>query len=252
MKKRTFIIIFIAAIVVSVVGMVWSYFSEGVFYQLLQNDPTGLINYLKALGILGIVLFVLIVILENVVAPLPPFILYVAGGAIWGGFVGGLLALLGNILGATVAFFIARKLGRDWIEKKVPLKVRERFDKFSEKYGGFAIFLLRINPATSTDLFSYLSGFTKMRFRWFIIGTTLGLAPSIILQSYLGDFFSSSPLLFNLFIIVGFFYIVLFVFLFWVYKKSIKKGKKRIGELESNNFKSVKKDKVKSRNVKKK
>ncbi|OYT36666.1 hypothetical protein B6U91_00700 [Candidatus Pacearchaeota archaeon ex4484_71] len=223
MRKRTFGILLLAVFVLSGLGILFSYFHQGIFYQLLQNDPAPLIASLKSMGIIGALLFVFLVVLENVVAPLPPFILYVAGGAIYGGIFGGLLALLGNALGSAIAFFIARKLGREWVERKVPEKVRKRFDRFSSKYGGFAIFLLRVNPVTSTDLFSYLGGFTKMSFKSFIIGTTLGLAPSIILQTYLGDFFSSSPILFNLFIVVGVFYIVLFAFLFFLYK--IKKKK---------------------------
>lgn len=222
MKKKTFGIILLTGFIIAIAWCFYSYFTGGVIHSLLQNDPTALIESLRSLGFLGIFLFMIIVILENVVAPMPPFILYIAGGAIYGGLWGGILALIGNALGSALAFVIARKLGRSWIEKKIPKKVRGKFDKFAEKYGGFTIFILRINPLTSTDLFSYLAGFTKMSFRKFIIGTTLGLAPSIILQSYLGDFFSSSPILFNLFLVVGVSYIAMFIFLFFLFKKSKK------------------------------
>ncbi|MCA9488014.1 MAG: TVP38/TMEM64 family protein [Nanoarchaeota archaeon] len=230
MKKRTFGWILLAGFILALGWCFYSYFTQGVIHSLLQNDPTSLIESLRSLGVLGILLFVLLVVLENVVAPMPPFVLYVAGGAIYGAFWGGLIALLGNAMGSALAFIIARKLGRDWIEKKVPKNVGKQFDKFTDKYGGWAIFLLRVNPLTSTDLFSYLAGFTNMRFRTFIIGTTLGLAPSIILQSYLGDFFSSSPILFNLFLVIGVFYVAMFVFLFFLFKKNKKKEIKLTGK----------------------
>lgn len=223
MKKKTFGILLITGFLFALTWCLYSYFTEGAIYFLFQNDPTALINSLRSLDIFGIILFLIIVILENVLAPMPPFILYIAGGAIYGALWGGILALIGNILGSALAFVIARKVGRNWIERKIPKEVGKKFDNFTDKYGGRAIFLLRLNPLTSTDLFSYLAGFTKMNFKNFIIGTTLGLAPSIILQSYLGDFFSSSPFLFNLFIIVGISYIAMFVFLYFLYKKNRKK-----------------------------
>lgn len=237
LKKKTFGLLLLIGLLLTILWGVYSYFTGGIFFHLMQNDPTQLIESLKSLGILGILFFMLIIILENVVAPMPPFILYIAGGAIYGGLFGGILALIGNILGSALAFIIARKLGRDWVEKKVPGKVRKNFDNATEKYGGFAIFFLRINPLTSTDLFSYLAGFTKLSFRNFIIGTSLGLAPSIILQAYLGDFFSSSPILFNLFLVVGIFYLVMFVFLFFLYKRYKKKHFQFDGENEKINKK---------------
>jgi len=85
--------------------------------------------------------------------------------------------LFGNVLGAVIAFFIARKYGRKLVEKKINKKLRKNFDKFTKKYGAFALFLLRLNPFTTSDIFSYMAGLTKMRIRTFIFSTALGLIP---------------------------------------------------------------------------
>ena len=117
--------------------------------------------------------FIIIVILEVVLAPIPALALYIAGGALFGTFLGGMLTLIGNLIGAFIAFWIARRFGRDFVEKRVDANTRKKFDNFSEKYGIFSFFLLRVNPFTTSDLFSYLSGLTKMKVRTFLLGTGL-------------------------------------------------------------------------------
>ena len=129
-------------------------------------------------------------------------------------------------MGAVIAFLIARKFGRGFVEKKVSKKLKENFDNFTNKYGAWALFLIRLNPFTTSDIFSYLSGLTKMKLRTLIISTTFGLIPLIYIQTYLGDvFIRDNPFLFFLFIVISLIYLVLFLYGLWyliLRKKKIK------------------------------
>jgi len=207
--------------------VIYSYFSEGIFYLLATSDIDSMVSFINSFGWLAIVIFVLLVVLEVILAPIPPFVLYVAGGIIFGAFFGGFLALFGNVLGAVIAFFIARKYGRKLVENRIDPGFRKRFDKFSQKYGGWALFLLRLNPLTTSDIFSYLAGLSKMKLRTLIISTALGLIPLVYIQTYLGDIFiRDNPFLLFLFLAVSLIYLLLFLYGLWYLIIKKKKTKK--------------------------
>ena len=177
---------------------------------------------------MAVVAFILLIVLEVVLAPIPPFVLYVAGGMIFGAFLGGTITLFGNVLGAVIAFLIARRFGRGFVEKKVNKRLKENFDKFTDKYGAWALFLIRLNPFTTSDIFSYLSGLTKMKLRTLIISTTFGLIPLVYIQTYLGDvFIRDNPFLFFLFILVSIIYLALFLYGLWYLTIKKEKTKNR-------------------------
>lgn len=78
------------------------------------------------------------------------------------------------------------------------------------------MFLLRINPFTSSDLFSYLSGLSKMKIKTFILGTGLGLLPMIFAQAYFGEaFVKSHPILYAVLVWISMVYLLVFVYLIW-------------------------------------
>lgn len=200
-------------LVVALGWMLYSYFTQGAIFALVNSDATALVEFVQRFGGWAALMFVLIVTLEVVVAPVPGLVLYIAGGILFGPFWGGTLALVGNTIGAGICYKIAETVGRTWAEKQIDEAKRARFQKFSEKYGGFAIFLLRINPLTSSDIFSYLAGLTRTRFAHFMLGTTLGLLPLVYVQAYLGEnWVKDNPLLYLAALMLCAIYVVIFVY----------------------------------------
>lgn len=196
---------------------IYSYSNQGIVYSLLNSDSQAVVDFVGSFGFFAGIIFVLLVILEVVIAPIPPMILYIAGGFLFGTFTGGLLALLGNLIGAGIDFKIARNFGREFVEKRVKQKTRQRFDNFSEKYGAWTLFILRLNPFTSSDLFSYLSGLTKMKMRTFLIATGLGLLPLVFIQTYLGEtLIKNNPFLSLILIIFSLIYLLVFLYLIFI------------------------------------
>lgn len=209
--KKYWILILIIILLLG--GSYYSFVTKGLVFSLFTKDVRSVTDFLTSYGWLSAFAFCFLIVLEVIVAPIPPFVLYIAGGFIFGPFQGGTLALVSNVVGAVIAFTIARRYGRGLVEKNITPKARETFDRLSDKYGALSIFLLRLNVFTSSDVFSYLAGLSAMSYRGFALGTALGLAPVIYLQTYIGnDLLRDNQTLFFIFSIMSVVYLILFLY----------------------------------------
>lgn len=171
----------------------WSWFSGGIVQQLLggQHDAATRIEYLKqylaSFGSAAPLVYVLFVVVEVVVAPIPGLMLYAPGGIVFGPALGGSLSLIGNIIGAGIASLLTRSLGAGWLTKFFDAPKLERSQHAIEKRGAFLIFLLRLNPLTSSDIVSYAAGFSRIPIWQIMLATGLGMAPLCYLQAWLAE-----------------------------------------------------------------
>jgi len=167
----------------------WSWGRGGIVAVLLSTTHAAEVKveavraFVLSAGDAAPAVYVLAVIAEVVVAPLPGLVLYAPGGVIFGGFLGGLLSLTGNVVGAAVAFFIVRSLGREAIQRRLGDSLA-RWEAPLERHGAGIVFLLRVNPLTSSDLVSYAAGLTSMPAWKLVAGTAAGMAPLCFAQSY--------------------------------------------------------------------
>ena len=169
---------------------VWSYASGGLIYLLFTPaDGTTRLETLRSFvlgfGVLAPVVYVGIVLVEVLVAPFPGALLYAPGGAIFGGLLGGTLSLIGNTIGAGIAAWIAGGLGEGWLTRHMASSRFASLRRRLETRGGWVVFLLRLNPLTSSDLVSYAAGLAGVRPAHVALGTLAGMAPQCYLQAYL-------------------------------------------------------------------
>ncbi len=123
----------------------------------------------------------------NTVTLVPPILfMTLAGGAIFGPWLGSVAIMLGCLLGTTATFFISRLLGRRWIERFMRGKVKEFEEKLDQK-GFLTILIVRLVAFPPWEFVNYISGLTKIKYRDYILGTTFGIIPAIIIQVYLAD-----------------------------------------------------------------
>lgn len=180
-------------LVLLIVGLAGSWLSEGIAFQLMRSDITGeeriarLQQYFHQAGIWAPAVYVLFVTVEVIVAPIPGVLLYAPGGLIFGPWLGGLLALVGNVIGSGVSCGLTRSLGSGWLHRIGATSPIERLQLVLERRGGWLIVLLRLNPLTSTDLVSYAAGFTRIPVRNVMLATGIGMAPMCFAQSWLSE-----------------------------------------------------------------
>lgn len=127
------------------------------------------------------------VTIEVVVAPLPGLLLYAPGGLIFGAIPGGLLALVGNVLGAGISCALARRWGGGFVSRLDADGRLAGLQSRIERHGFWLIFALRLNPLTSCDLVSWAAGLSRIRTVTVMCATALGMAPLCLLQSWLSD-----------------------------------------------------------------
>src|SRR5437763_12060706 len=118
---------------------------------------------------------------------LPGGVLSVGAGFFFGLWWGFLIALVGNVTGAAISFFISRSLGRNWLKQRL---FRNRtlvaLEPAIEKEGWKIILLSQLHPLFPTSLLNYLYGLTRIRFRTCMLWGAIGQAPGLFLYSYLG------------------------------------------------------------------
>ncbi|MEX0827657.1 MAG: VTT domain-containing protein, partial [Haliea sp.] len=101
----------------------------------------------------------------------------------WWGF---LYAFTGSLLGATVTFFIGDFAGRIKLRDLMGKRINRISRKLSDK-GILAVITSRIVPLAPFSLINLVSGAAHIRFRDYLIGTAVGMAPGIAVMTALGD-----------------------------------------------------------------
>ena len=131
-------------------------------------------------------LFVLVVILEVIIAPLPGGPIGYLGAARFGFWTAWPLLWIGNVIGTTVAFLLARRFGAPLFEEHVAAKTRARYDALLE--GNTALlWLVYALPVAPVDILSVLAGLSRMTARRFLIVAYTGFVLRTAIAAYLGS-----------------------------------------------------------------
>ncbi len=223
MRRDAIQILFVATGLLTLLALLtYSYFTDGMVAVLLRTDldaaakVESLRTFFDGFGAGAPLAYVLLVMLEVVIAPLPGAMLYAPGGAIFGGFWGGLLSLIGNVLGAAFAGYLARLLGHRLMQRMEDHATLGQLQNRLARHGVGVVFLLRVNPLTSSDLVSYAAGLTPMPLWKLCLGTALGMAPLCWIQSYASEtLLASFPQLLYPLVLAGLGYLVFAAFLVW-------------------------------------
>ena len=138
-------------------------------------------------GVVAPLAYVGLVTVEVVVAPIPGTMLHAPGGVIFGGFWGGLLSLTGNVFGAGIACLLMRAFLGARAETYLARSALAPYEGRIIQRGAWVIFLLRVNPLTSSDLVSYAAGLTPLSVWKVMLATLAGMAPWCFAQAYLAE-----------------------------------------------------------------
>lgn len=168
-------------------------------------------------------------------------VMTLAGGAMFGFWVGVIVVSFASTIGATLACFVARFLLRDWVQNKFGEKL-SAINKGIEKEGAFYLFSLRLVPIFPFFVINLVMGLTSIKLLTFYWVSQIGMLPGTMVYVNAGKELGQieslsgilSPGLIISFVILGLFPITVKKFLYF-YKK--KTGKLLPEEKESINGK---------------
>ncbi|MBW2528197.1 MAG: TVP38/TMEM64 family protein [Deltaproteobacteria bacterium] len=111
-----------------------------------------------------------------------------AGGLLFGPFLGAALSLLADMLSASLCFAAARGGGRQWAAERLQSRPRARalVELLAHRRGMVTVALLRVLPFHYTAV-SYASGVAGVSWPHFLLGTLAGALPGALLYNAVGD-----------------------------------------------------------------
>ena len=142
----------------------------------------GLGKFLDAAGFWAPLIF-MVIYAAGVCLFLPGTLLTGLGAAIFGAYWGFVYVWFGAMVGAAMAFWIGRTLGREFAASLIGNKLK-KYDDAIERNGFATVLYLRLVYFPFTPM-NFGMGLTKVRFRDYLFGTGLG----IIVGTFIFTFF---------------------------------------------------------------
>ena len=151
------------------------------------TDAAELRAFVRGYGPWAPLVLVVLQTLQVVVAPIPGQILAVVAGYLFGPWWGTLYNMIGITLGSTIAFWLARRYGRGYVETIVHEEALATFDELSDEYARSTLFLFFLVPGLPDDVLCFAGGLTRVPIRQLVVIAIVGRTPAFFLANLVGD-----------------------------------------------------------------
>jgi uncharacterized membrane protein YdjX (TVP38/TMEM64 family) len=176
-----------------------------LFFDLVFDLSDRLSLYIKDLpATIGTALGIVLLLIADVIIPIPASIVTVASGMLFGGFLGGLIVLVGSLTGSIINFQISRSLGQTRVKRWLGDSEYNNLSSIMKKTGAYMVILTRAVPLAMESV-SSISGVSDIKLREFILLNIVGFVPSVFFYSYAGAIFESEPWNLVAVLFIGFF-----------------------------------------------
>jgi len=133
-------------------------------------------------------IFFFIIVLEVIIAPIPGGIIGYLGAVHFGFWHAWGLMYVANVIGTITVFYLARHLGRPFVQKHTSQTQRERYDHLLTKYP-WMLYVVYAVPLFPIDVISILAGVSTVEPKRFLLTACLGLVSYTALVALVGAFF---------------------------------------------------------------
>ena len=116
---------------------------------------------------------------------LPGSLLTIAGGFLFGPIWGTLYNLTGAVLGATVAFWVAKFIGAEWVKAKVGRRLPWLLEGIAHSGWQF-VAMVRLIPAIPFNILNYALGLTPISTVPYVLASMFFMLPGCAAYTYLG------------------------------------------------------------------
>ena len=148
--------------------------------------PEEIEGFIRSWGMWGVFGSICLMVVDSFV-PFPAEFIAFANGMTYGPVWGTLITWSGAMLGALIAFGLARKLGRPFVEKMVAKRDWHSLDDWAAKDGWQVVLVARFIPVIAFNLINYAAGLTRLTWWQFTWTTAVGILPLTLLMVIMGD-----------------------------------------------------------------
>jgi len=149
-----------------------------------EVTPEYVLNSIETHGPVAARLIYIAVYIVGTVLFLPGTVLSFAGAVLFGAYEGTLYTWMGATVGATLAFFMARVLGRDFVERLFGGRFTA-FDQRIHEHGFSGLLIVRLLPLFPFNAVNFGCGLTGIRLRDYVLATAIGIVPGTFVYQLL-------------------------------------------------------------------
>jgi uncharacterized membrane protein YdjX (TVP38/TMEM64 family) len=146
--------------------------------------PRTALDYFNSLDPLLARLLYVVFYIVGCVLLLPGTVLSFGGAVLFGVWEGTLYTWLGANIGAVLAFYLARWLGRDFVDQLLAGRF-QAFDDRIRRHGFKGLLIVRLAPLFPFNGVNFASGLTGISVRDYILATAIGIVPATFVYQYL-------------------------------------------------------------------
>lgn len=187
-KKIAMVAAFVAVIGVSIYLLLKMITDATYLFRVVKNI---FIVPLLDIGGWAIIIFLGLMVLQSLFAPIPSELILLSGAMIFGLWGGIVLGVIGSMASGEVSYFVSRKGGRPLLDvagEKNGLADRMLFlmDEWIDRWGLWAIIVGRAVPMIMFDPISMAAGIAEVDHKQYSIATFIGSIPRAIFYGLLG------------------------------------------------------------------
>ena len=153
----------------------------------LSTNVNELREFILRFGIFSSIIFILFAVIQVIIPPIPGQIAGLAGGYLYGVFLGTFYTMIGLVIGSYIIFATSRKYGRPFIEKIVSKERLKKFDYIFSNKGAIILFVFLLIPIFPDDILCYLAGLTRIKMRNLMLINAIGRFPKYLVFNLIGS-----------------------------------------------------------------
>ncbi len=167
-------------LLVAVTSVLW----QPISVLLSGGNETQLASSMRPLGVWAPVAFFALSIVQIVGAPIPGYPVQFLGGALFGLLWGGVYSVFGVVAGGVLAAWLARQLGRPFIERHVEPDQLEKYEKLAKLEKTWLWVIILLLPVG--DFPYFIAGLSRVPLRTLALATLLSRGPFTFLVAWVG------------------------------------------------------------------
>lgn len=161
-------------------------FAAGSLWQPRLPSKDAMADWVAQVGPRGPIVLIVLIILETIVAPLPGAFISVAAGAVFGVWPGLLYVWIGNVIGSSLSFGIARGWGKPLVQKLIKPETIAAYEFFLS-HNRLLLWAIYVLPIFPVDMIGYVIGLSAIPYRRYIKIVVIGFAVNLFILTSFGS-----------------------------------------------------------------